>query len=54
VGTYSGAGGSGLVVIRHSDADLTATYSAGVSFTEAGGYKIYEFTGSGETIEWVS
>lgn len=42
------SGGSGLVVIRYSDSYAAATSTTGSpSFTVAGGYKIYKFTGSG-------
>jgi hypothetical protein len=42
----SGAGGSGVVIIRHI-AGVTATCSGNPSVTTAGGFTVYEFTSSG-------
>lgn len=51
--TYSGGnGGSGVVVIRYADTFKDAASTTGSpSYSNAGGYKVYTFTGSG-SIQW--
>jgi len=46
------AGGSGVVIIRHSNAYGQATVTGSPTITTSGGYIIYKFTGSG-TIRWI-
>jgi hypothetical protein len=47
VGT-SGAGGSGVVIIRYSEAYQAAASTTGSpTITTAGGYRVYSWTGSG-------
>ena len=41
------SGGSGIVIVRTIDTEATATTTGSPQFTNAGGYKIYKFTGSG-------
>jgi hypothetical protein len=44
----SGAGGSGVVIIRYPDTFAAATATTGSpTITVAGGYRVYKFTGSG-------
>jgi hypothetical protein len=43
-----GAGGSGVVIIRYSDAYSAAASTTGSpTITTSGGYRIYQFTGNG-------
>jgi len=43
-----GAGGSGVVIIRYPDSNPAATSTTGSpTITVAGGYRVYQFTGSG-------
>jgi len=42
-----GAGGSGVVVIRHSDTFTTFSTTGSPTITTAGGYRIYKWTSSG-------
>jgi hypothetical protein len=44
-------GGSGIVIIRHPDTYSQATVTGAPTVTTAGGYVVYQFTGSG-TISW--
>lgn len=47
-GSRSGAGGSGIVIIRYSDSNLPATATTGSpTISTSGGYRYYKFTGSG-------
>lgn len=47
-GGTPGSGGSGIVIIRYSDVYLAATATTGSpTYTVAGGYRVYKFTGSG-------
>jgi hypothetical protein len=47
-GTQSGAGGSGIVVLRYSNTYPLATSTTGSpTVTNTGGYRIYQCTGSG-------
>ena len=47
-----GSGGSGIVIIRYSDAyALAASTTGSPTVTTAGGYRVYKFTGSG-SITW--
>jgi hypothetical protein len=44
----SGAGGSGIVVIRYPDSySLAASTTGSPTITTAGGYRIYQWTGNG-------
>ena len=43
----SGAGGSGVVIIRYADTFAAATTTGSPTVTVTGGYRIYQFTGSG-------
>lgn len=44
----SGAGGSGIVIIRYADTyDAAASTTGSPSITTSGGYRIYQWTGSG-------
>ena len=47
--TYRGqAGGSGVVIIRYADTFPAATSTTGSpAITTSGGYRIYQWTGSG-------
>jgi hypothetical protein len=47
----SGAGGSGVIIVRHQDVYSQATVTGAPTITTSGGYIIYKFTGSG-TISW--
>ena len=48
IGYATGAGGSGIVIIRYPDTYLPATATTGSpTITVTGGYRIYKFTGSG-------
>jgi len=42
-----GNGGSGRVIVRTADTEATATTTGSPTVTTAGGYKVYDFTGSG-------
>jgi hypothetical protein len=43
-----GNGGSGIVIIRYSDAYALAVATTGSpTITTSGGYRIYKYTGSG-------
>jgi hypothetical protein len=45
---YGGAGGSGIVVLRYADIFTPAANVTGSpTYTVAGGYRIYKFTGTG-------
>jgi hypothetical protein len=47
-GTYSGTGGSGIVIIRYADTYAAATSTTGSpTVTVAGGFRVYKFTSSG-------
>jgi hypothetical protein len=47
-GRTSGAGGSGVVIIRYPNAFTDAVSTTGSpTFTNTGGYKIYTFTANG-------
>jgi hypothetical protein len=49
---YGGSGGSGIVIVRYADTFAAATATTGSpTYTVAGGYHIYKFTGSG-SITW--
>jgi uncharacterized protein YukJ len=51
--SYSGAGGSGIVILKIPDS-YTATFSAGVTSsldTSVAGYKIYSVTATSTTSE---
>jgi hypothetical protein len=51
---YAGnSGGSGVVIVRHSNTYSTATTTGSPTFVNTGGFKIYTFTGSG-SIVWNS
>jgi hypothetical protein len=44
----AGGGGSGVVIIRYADTFADAASTTGSpTFTNTGGFKIYQFTGSG-------
>jgi hypothetical protein len=44
----SGAGGSGIVIIRYADTFSAAASTTGSpTITVAGGYRVYEWTGNG-------
>jgi hypothetical protein len=46
--TYGPAGGSGIVIIRYTDAYSAAASTTGSpTYTVSGGYNIYKWTGSG-------
>lgn len=48
VDVVSGAGGSGIVVVRYPDTyDDAVSTTGSPTFTTTGGYKIYKFTGDG-------
>ena len=42
-----GAGGSGVVIIRYADTFDPAITTGSPTVTTSGGYRIYNFTGSG-------
>ena len=44
---FSGAGGSGIVILRHSTIYPQATTTGSPTITTSGGFRIYQFTGSG-------
>jgi hypothetical protein len=46
-----GTGGSGVVIIKYSDAFKAATTTGSPTYTVSGGFRIYRFTGSG-SITW--
>jgi hypothetical protein len=47
-GSASGAGGSGIVIIRYADTFAEASSTTGSpTVTVTGGYRIYQWTGSG-------
>jgi hypothetical protein len=47
-GSTSGSGGKGVVIIRYPDTFPAAASTTGSpGFTTTGGYRIYNFTGSG-------
>lgn len=46
----SGAGGSGIVILRHSTIYPQATTTGSPTITTSGGFRIYEFTGSGSIL----
>jgi hypothetical protein len=51
-GKLGSNGGSGIVIIRYSDTlDLATSTTGSPTVTTSGGYKIYQFTGSG-SITW--
>jgi biotin carboxylase len=44
----SGAGGSGVVIIRYADTfDEAASTTGSPTITTSGGYRVYRFTASG-------
>jgi hypothetical protein len=45
----SGAGGKGIVILRHT-AGITATCTGSPIITTSGGYTVYQFTSSGTLI----
>lgn len=45
--TTGGNGGSGIVIIRYLNTFRDAVTTGSPTFTNSGGYKIYQFTGSG-------
>ncbi len=47
---FSGAGGSGIVILRHSTIYPQATTTGSPTITTSGGFRIYEFTGSGSIL----
>jgi hypothetical protein len=48
VGNAGGAGGSGVVIIRYADTfDAASSTTGSPTITVAGGYRVYQFTGSG-------
>ena len=46
-GSTTGAGGSGIVIIRYPDTYSAAASYTGATYTVSGGYRIYRFTTSG-------
>jgi hypothetical protein len=49
-GGIGGTGGSGIVVIRYSDSFDAATTTGDVTYTVAGGYRVYKFNSSGSIL----